>query len=304
MTTTKNLGAVNKLKTIIITAANEDFAPLLLDLMQSLHQWDSTLSSAIGLLDLGLSDETLYKVQKHVNHIISPGWDIPLDAALQDQKPYLRAMTARPFLPQYFPGYDIYLWLDADTWVQEKYAIEIFFKAAKDGSMGIVPELHQSYVNDIPLYNWRASRLSSYFGVKTAAYLATHSYFNSGAFSLLKDSVHWETWARYLKKGVAQASNNISGQMTLEISDQTALNYAIWSDNLPVHPLPALCNWCCHLATPSININTKKLCEPHLPNMPIGLIHMTGATKDTVIKFQSNGMTIERNLRFNGDFVP
>ncbi|MEZ5919051.1 MAG: hypothetical protein R3D66_03785 [Alphaproteobacteria bacterium] len=23
-----------------------------------------------------------------------------------------------PFLPQIFPGYDVYFWMDADTWVQ------------------------------------------------------------------------------------------------------------------------------------------------------------------------------------------
>jgi hypothetical protein len=33
--------------------------------------------------------------------------------------------------------------------------------------------------------------------------------------------------------------------------DQAALNYTVWTERLPVHPLPALCNWTCHLAIPA-----------------------------------------------------
>ncbi|MGH6976466.1 MAG: hypothetical protein ACREED_05505 [Stellaceae bacterium] len=33
--------------------------------------------------------------------------------------------AAFPFLRRYFPGYDVYLWLDGDTWVQDAEAIEL-----------------------------------------------------------------------------------------------------------------------------------------------------------------------------------
>jgi lipopolysaccharide biosynthesis glycosyltransferase len=280
------------MKTIIVTAADENFASLFLGLIRSLHQWDEPLSDAIGVLDLGLSDDTLVTIQELVTHIVSPGWDLPTDLALHDSHPYLRAMASRPFLPKYFPGYDIYLWLDADTWVQEKYAVRWFFRAAKQGGLGIVPQVDRSYVHPVRAVNWRTQRLSMYYGDEALSLLATRSYYNSGGFSLLADAPHWTSWARYFKKGLEACPKLVT--------DQTALNYAIWKDDLPVHPLPALCNWCCHLAVPKLNTKTTKLCEPHIPNRPIGLVHLTAGSKDLVIMENFEDKTIEGNLRFQG----
>jgi hypothetical protein len=131
-----------------------------------------------------------------------------------------------------------------------------------------------------------------YYGDEALSLLDTHSYYNSGGFSLVADAPHWSSWARHFKRGLEACP-------TL-VTDQTALNYAIWKDDLPVHPLPALCNWCCHLAVPDVNIETSKLCEPHIPNRPIGLVHMTGGTKDLVLVWNCEDKTIEGNLRFQG----
>jgi lipopolysaccharide biosynthesis glycosyltransferase len=281
-----------RMQTIIVTAADENFSTLLLGLIQSLRQWDEPVCDAIGVLDLGLSDDTLQKVQGQVTHIVSPDWDLPTDLNLRDSQPYLRAMSSRPFLPKYFPGYDIYLWLDADTWVQERYAVEWFFQAARDGGLGIVPQVDRSYTNPPRATNWRMQRLFMYYGEEAVSLLAAHPYYNSGGFSLLADAPHWSSWARYFLRGLEACP-------TL-VTDQTALNYAIWKDNLPVHPLPALCNWCCHLAVPRINAETRKLCEPHIPNRPIGLVHMTGDTKNLVLTWNSEDKAIEGNLRFRG----
>lgn len=280
------------MKTIIVTAADEKCSSLLVGLIQSLHQWDEPLCDAIGVLDLGLSDGTLQEVQEQVTHIVRPGWDLPTDLTLRDSQPHLRAMSSRPFLPKYFPGYDIYLWLDADTWVQEKYAVEWFFQAAIDGGLGIAPQVDRSYVHTPRALHWRTQRLSLYYGDEALSLLAVHSYYNSGAFSLLADAPHWNSWAQYFKRGLEACPQLVT--------DQTALNYAIWKDDLPVYPLPALCNWCCHLAVPKVNIETRKLCEPHIPNRPIGLVHMTAGTKDLVFTWNFEDKTIQGNLHFGG----
>jgi hypothetical protein len=201
-------------------------------------------------------------------------------------------MSARPFLPKYFPGYDIYLWLDADTWVQEKYAVKWFFQAAKHGRLGIVPQVDRSYAHPDRVLNWRAQRLFMYYGDEAVSLLARRPYYNSGGFSLLADAPHWNSWARYLKRGLEACPKLVT--------DQTALNYAIWKDDLSVHPLPALCNWCCHLAVPRVSIITRKLCEPHIPNRPIGLVHMTAGTKDSALMWDLEDKIIEGNLHFQG----
>jgi hypothetical protein len=279
------------MKTIIVTASDEKYSSLLLGSISSLHQWEPGLCDAIGVLDLGLSDSTLQKIRGKVTHIVIPGWDLAIDPTLRSTAPYLRAFVARPFLPKYFPGYDIYLWLDADTWLQERFVVEWFIQAAMNGALGIVPEVHQSYdIRKTAAIQWRKERLHRSFGDRAVELSETCFSYNSGAFSLQGASPHWNTWARYLANGL-----RTSPQI---VDDQTPINYAIWNGDIAIHPLPALCNWCCHFAIPGINVGTKKFCEPHIPNQAIGLIHMSAATHNLMINFDRDGKTSQTSLRF------
>lgn len=278
------------MKKIIVTAADENFFPLLSDLIQSLKLLRPMPFDAIGVLDLGLSPASLEKLSGQVAHVVSPGWDLPLDPSLQLRMPYLRALTSRPFLPRYFPGYDYYLWLDADTWVQEKFAIDWFFTAAQTGDMALVPQIDRSYIHTARMVKWRKNYLFQSFGEEAIALYEQNTYFNAGAFALHRDALHWGVWEKFFRLAVKK---NLP-----KISDQAVLNFAIWKENLRVHPLPALCNWCCHLALPAVDVYNGKLCEPHFPHRPLGLIHMTAGTKDRKLKFVYQGLKKEVSLSF------
>ena len=76
-----------------------------------------------------------------------------VDTALRECTPHLRSLTARPFLPDYFPGYDVYIWIDCDAWVQEQFALEWLFYTAASGALGIVPELDRSYDKTLRLWD-------------------------------------------------------------------------------------------------------------------------------------------------------
>jgi hypothetical protein len=260
------------MKSIIITAADEKFAALCLRMIDSLLLTNDPPFDAIGVLDVGLSAETREKIQTRVTAVVTPAWDLTLDAALRETQPFLRAKTARPFLPRYFPGYDVYVWLDADTFLQERFALEWFLDAALKSAIGIVPQADPCYVHTSESISWRSLRLSKYYGDEAAALLASQPYYNGGAFSLRGDAPHWSSWARHFQAGLKACP--------WAVTDQTALNYAIWKDELPVHSLPTLCNWCWHLAAPMLNPETGKYCEPQAPHRTIGLIHMTARSKD------------------------
>jgi lipopolysaccharide biosynthesis glycosyltransferase len=284
------------MKRIIVTAANEEYAPLLMGLISSIHKCSDIYSDDIGVLDLGLADQTLRRLSQKVTHVVCPGWDLPVEQGVRDSKPHLRASFARPFLPKYFPGYDLYLWLDADTWLQEKYPLEWFFDAAANGAIGVAPELDRSYVLNPSTVQWRKNRLAAYFGEQAKALLETNYYYNSGAFSLRLDAPHWRAWGKYFEIGLKSSSGIFS--------DQTALNYAIWRENLPVHPLPASCNWLCHLALPGVDLKSRKFVEPHIPGRPLGLIHMTADFKDFRYQIKHKGVLTEIRLRSDGfDFL-
>ena len=267
-------------KKIIVTASNEAFAALLFDLIESLEQFSNSLADKIGVLDLGLSDGSKTKLLARNIDVVSPVWDIDVSAEVRASKPYLRAMTARPFLPRYFPGYDIYLWLDADTWVQDKSAIKWLFAAAFDGSMALVPEMHPSYRITQGTLNWKLDRLGACYRRDFTRFLHLRNYFNTGVFAMKSNAPHWKFWADSFAEGV----NNCESQF---VSDQTALNYAIWKNSLKTHPLPATCNWCCHLSLPAYNKFSGRFCEPHLPHRELGIIHMTANAKDASILIKS-----------------
>lgn len=133
------------MKVLIVTAANDRFFPLLQGLVQSLLQWNPAPYAAIACFDLGLSEENRAWLEQYVEHFVVPGWDLDVAEAQRAAHPHWRALTARPFLPNYFPGYDVYQWIDADAWVQERFALDWFSSLAIKGKLAIVPEVDRAY---------------------------------------------------------------------------------------------------------------------------------------------------------------
>ena len=283
------------MKSIVITAADENFSSFLNDWINALEQWGRNISYDIGILDVGLSRQTAEVISEKVDHLVIPDWDLPINEELRRQKPFLRAMTARPFLPKYFPDYDMYFWLDCDAWVQAEPSVETFFSAATDGRIGIVPQVHNSYVHHIGALKWRIHNLYRGFGLDAVEMYHSSVYHNSGAFSLKKDAVHWGIWADYFKTAILNDSSITD--------DQTALNYAIWKNQLPICALPAIFNWCCHLRMPEIHIDSHSkitLCEPNTQYIPIKIVHQTANTTDLRINSRVGSFFLQGSLAHNG----
>ena len=278
---------------LIVTAANENFARLLRDLVGSLFQWGPPAQAELGILDLGLSPDSLTWLSGFSDRIVVPDWDLPVRPALAREQPWLRAMTARPFLPRYFPGYDTYLWLDSDTWVQRWFAIEWLVQAAQSGKLAIIPEVDRCYRHDPMFVQWRIDRLRSYFGPLPAGTLLSEPYFNSGVFALKGNAPHWKLWAEWFQKGLQACEGGVA-------SDQTALNYMLWKEDLPVYPLPSRCNWTCHLALPEYRTSTGLFHEPCLPGDPIGIMHLTSVLKNKLMQTtDSRGQPITVGLGYS-----
>src|ERR1043165_5437297 len=79
-----------------------------------------------------------------VNHIRKPHWEFAFPT--QATAPvYLTGLFARPFLRRYFPNIDIYIWIDADAWIQDCIAIDLFREGAiRKRGMALVPQLHRA----------------------------------------------------------------------------------------------------------------------------------------------------------------
>jgi hypothetical protein len=96
------------MRTLLVTAANEAFMPLLRGLVGSLQQWEPRPFTDLACFDLRFTPESRRWIERFATHVVTPGWDLPVDEELRRQQPELRALTVRPFLPRYFPGYDVY----------------------------------------------------------------------------------------------------------------------------------------------------------------------------------------------------
>jgi hypothetical protein len=259
-------------RTLIVSAADESFMPWLRRLADSLRTQNVFSLADFAIFDLGLGEGSCACLAGYGAKTVIPGWDLPVDEELARSKPHLRALTVRPFLPRYFPGYDTYLWIDSDAWVQSGYAIEWLLAAAQQGALAAVPEVDRSYIQLSGIWSWRFEWLKAYYGNDAAQKLISERYLNTGVFALRGDAPHWHAWEHWFGRGIDATKGEVC-------NDQTALNHAIWTEGLPVHPLPALCNWLCHLAPPVFNQDTGLFHEPYIPCRPIGILHETGEIK-------------------------
>ncbi len=268
--------------------------PLLRGLAGSLLQLEPRSFTDFAVLDVGLGPENREWAARHAAQVLVPAWDLPIDPQLRARQPHLRALTARPFLPDYFPGYDVYLWMDADTWVQERFALEWYFAAAAQGHLAVAPQVDRAYRHSADMLEWRLAQLKSYFGPRAAQRALWETYVNSGVFALHVDAPHWKLWAKHFGAGLDATNGSIC-------CDQTALNHALWTEDLAVYPLPALCNWLCHLAIPGFDPLRKKFCEPLAPGHLIGILHLAANTKDFEVRSSGKDGLRTVSLRFPGD---
>ena len=248
----------------------------------------------IGVLDLGMSEEQRAWVDERVRHRVRPGWDLAFRGRKNTEESY-KAHVARAFLPRYFPDSDIYLWMDADTWLQRGEAVGVLMEAASDGSIAICPEADVGYgfLYDGTLHRFLEKTYRRSFGRREGRALLASPPLNSGVFALRRDAPHWDAWQRAL----AEVLRSVRDPYT----DQTSMTRAVYADRLPARFLPATFNWACGLGLPAVDVRRDLLTHPCLPHEPLHIVHLTGPTKwsdQTLTRL--GGGTLTRSLRYRG----
>ncbi len=280
---------------VVASAADSLYFPLLRDAVQSVR--DRHPSVAIGVFDLGLKPEELAWLGEHVTQIVRPDWDFAFPG--RDRAPQaLKAELARPFLPRYFPGYRMYLWLDADAWLQDWHAVELYCAAAGHDRLAITPEIDRAYKRHYKrpkLFGWNLQwkNYREAFGWRVADRLGRNPMINGGVFALHAEAPHWAAWQRVLARVLQRTCFTPAGQ--------TALNYVIFAEHLPVNFLPSYCNWMPGDAAPVFDAARGLFVEPYAPNEVIGVMHLAGAEQKSHV-FRLNrldGGTIDTALRYS-----
>ena len=280
---------------IIVSGADSGYFPLLRDTVLSVRALDRAVP--FGVLDFGLKPDEREWLAGEAVDIVTPGWDV--DFPGRDRMPdTYKAQVARPFLPRHFPGYEMYLWLDADAWLQDWRAVDMYCRAAGRDRIAITLEIDRAYKRHYKRPKWFGLTLAwkcyrEAFGWRVADRLGRNPIANCGVFALHAEAPHWRAWAGTMT-GVLRRTRFF-------FAEQIALNYAIYSGGLPVNFLPAYCNWAVGDAAPAFDAARGLLVEPYAPHEVIGVVHLSGREqKDKLFRLdQLDGGTVETLLRYS-----
>ena len=296
----------------IVTLADSNYFDLLIELISSIKSKNESKDFSICVLDAGLTDDQKKVIEPKVYSIKKANWDIDVPGYKVIKKEWLKSQVSRAFLPNYFPEFKKYLWIDCDAWVNSWSAVELYFKACENGKLGITQSIGPGYrimtkvnwlfgkIASIKSQNYKHAK-SSGINEEIARKLAFAPHINIGVFSLEKNSKCWDVWQKNLKKTLSKGK--IFG------SEGLAINIAVYHDNVDVEFLPLKCNWITSHLLPKYDNKNNTFVEPFLPNEPIGIIHLAaGLWKDKKdmrlnkgIKINiktTEGKTIQKSLRF------
>ncbi|MEI6202529.1 MAG: hypothetical protein WCP68_11315 [Enhydrobacter sp.] len=260
-------------KAIAITGGDAAYFDLMRDCIGSLRATAEGRALALGILDCGLTAEQRDWCRDQGAVLVEPVWDFEFPGREKLKDGY-KALTARPFLPRYFPGFDLYLWIDGDCWVQQGDALSLFLAAARTGALAVAPEIHRSMRHyrhawtEFSTINGAA--YAECFDKETAERLIRYPLINAGVFALKADAPHWAGWAELLGEALQRSAN---------MTDQIALNVLVYDRGFACEPLPSRCNWPIHHATPAWEAARGLFVEPAMPYDPLGILHMTIYTK-------------------------
>ena len=264
-------------KKVIVSLADSNYFDLLEELIDSIKSFKESSQVSICILDAGLTDKQKLKLSEKVDEIKKAEWDIEVPSYKVGGKDWLKSQVSRAFLPEYFPNYEKYLWIDCDAWVQDWTAIELYFKGCDNGKLAITQTMGPGY-KIMSKAKWIFGKLaliksqnfkhaiSSKIGIEDARKLAFAPHVNIGVFSLEKNSPCWAVWQKNLRKTLN--AGKIFG------SEGLAINMSVYIDEVDTEFLPLNCNWITSNLLPKFDEKINKFVEPFLPNYTIGIIHL------------------------------
>ena len=278
----------------IVTLADSNYFEMLEELVDSINKHVESKSISICVLDAGLTVDQVKIIEKKVYKVKKANWDIEVPSYKVGGKEWLKSQVSRAFLPNYFPEFEKYLWIDCDAWVQDWNCIELYFKACENNKLGITQTMGPGY-RIMSKVNWVFGRLaliksqnykharSSGIKEQDARKIAFAPHLNIGVFSLEKKSICWEVWQKNLKKTLSKGK--IFG------SEGLAINLSVYVDNVSTEFLPLNCNWIASNLLPKYDSEKKIFVEPNLPNYQIGIMHLAAG-----IWVDKTDMRVNKNL--------
>lgn len=261
----------------LISGCDANYYPLLREWIHSVRRFSQSGGMDIMILDAGLTGEQRDELTPLVKKIERPDWPWPLPQSKIKGREFLKACVCRPFLPRIFPGYDVYFWMDADTWVQDWTGPELFLKGAEKKKISLTCGADRAYPRAARIkwlwrWPWKVrnfyfSNAREAFGFNAAKELLSRHVLLSGAFALRADAPHWKRWQEL----AAQAA----GKGNVFTAEQVSLGVMCHLENFECEILPAWAHWLCEFK-PLWDEEKNSFVEPYSPHMNLGILHISG----------------------------
>ena len=284
-------------KKAIVTLADSNYFNLLIELVSSINKFPQSSEVKICVLDAGLTVEQVKILETKVYKVKKANWDIDVPFFKTIGKEWLKSQVSRAFLPNYFPEFEKYLWIDSDAWVNSWECIDLYFQACDNGKLGITQTMGPGYrimskvkwifgkYAEIKSQNFKHA-ISSGLNQNVARTLAFAPHLNIGVFSLEKNSICWKVWQKNLEKTLSKGQ--VFG------SEGLAINLSVYIDNVSVEFLPLYCNWIASNLLPKYDNEKNTFVEPNLPNYEIGIMHLAAG-----IWVDNKDMRANKSLKIN-----
>ncbi|WP_299437153.1 hypothetical protein [uncultured Rhodospira sp.] len=293
----------------IVTGADDRYAPLAEELIASVRAHRALDGIDLSLISTGMSPETAERLRSQVENVADGRWNIDTAGRRAGQRDWLMARVNKLFTRDYFPGYDVYIWIDADAWVCDPVAIDWLLAGVRraglavgydDTPTGPIPVDIRTHIGGMALartYCMKHARRAR-LGADTVRRLATVRPFNNGVFALAGDAPHWPVIQEHMTRMVRHG--RIFG------SNQMAIVMAVHLDGLPVAMMPHACNY---LDIPRVCARTGAFVEAEIPHRPVGILHL--ASRDAMRADASVEMDlldtedrpVRRSLRYRPEYL-
>ena len=289
-------------RVLFFTACDAEYFALCMDLIASLKHAVPADIPRMRILDVGLHPQQSAELRKQVEAVIEPGWDLGQRGSYPT---WFRAMTSRPFLPNYASDAEIIVWIDSDAWIQCWHPLDNLIRAASGGELAIVeeqfgagfaarveaptgPVIHRFTADTIKAQQRHYYEVS--FGPEIAAAYGNLPPFNSGVFALRADSPTWATWRDVLA----------SAAVLHPLVEQQALCIAIRQGRVPVVLQELEANFVCAHELPWFDPSNRRFTLPKKKDAPLGIVHLTVAKQFARLPIPTfpNGDVLQMSLLF------
>ncbi|MEO1223123.1 MAG: hypothetical protein AAFX92_02770 [Pseudomonadota bacterium] len=262
---------------------------LLYGLLRSLGDTGVSERAHVAVLDFGLSDSARVGLAELCDEVIDPRPIAASTIAFSD--PQDATVLCRVLLPAMVPGHDIYLWIDADVWVQDAQMLDVFasFTTAKD--VVVVAETDPAYGGIQRRHDWIVSRADAMYGAETAHQLSIRPCLNAGVIAARASSPLWRVWLDHLRA--------LGNRQRRLLCDQTSLNYLVFCRQISAYLLPPVYNWVCHAATPKWLMEEGYWARPLFPHAKIAVMHLTSSSRPFSADFTDGHETFTVDLSYD-----